>query len=47
MYFYYLEPVSKKKDAFNAALMCGMPFRQASYIGTEGFWDKNLNEDGS
>jgi len=19
--------------------MCGMPFRQASYIGTEEFWD--------
>ncbi|CAF1001463.1 unnamed protein product [Rotaria sordida] len=30
--------ISRNNDSFNAALMCGIPFRQASKIGTDEFW---------
>jgi len=39
--------VSRKRDAFNAALVCGMPFRQASHIGTEDFWIDQNDENNS
>jgi hypothetical protein len=29
---------SGSSSTFNFALMCGMPFRQASQIGTDEFW---------
>ncbi|UJR10817.1 hypothetical protein I4U23_015004 [Adineta vaga] len=31
----------RKSKAFNVALLCGMPFRQASQIGNEEFWNEN------
>ncbi|CAF1107759.1 unnamed protein product [Adineta ricciae] len=35
------EKKSRKSKAFNAALLSGMPFRQASQIGKEDFWNEN------
>jgi monomeric isocitrate dehydrogenase len=44
---FFSEQVFRKSNAFNAALMCGMSFRQASHIGTEEFWTDKHNEKGS
>ncbi|CAF1112589.1 unnamed protein product [Adineta steineri] len=35
---------SNSNNAFNAALMCGMPFRQASQIGKNEFWIEKNDE---
>ncbi|CAF2997050.1 unnamed protein product, partial [Rotaria sp. Silwood2] len=37
-HFFDTKQISRNNNAFNAALMCGMPFRQASKIGTDEFW---------
>jgi hypothetical protein len=45
IFIFLSEQVSRKKDAFNAALMCGMPFRQASQIGWEEFRDEKQDQN--
>ncbi|CAF3666340.1 unnamed protein product [Rotaria sp. Silwood1] len=44
-HFFDTKQISRNNNAFNAALVCGIPFRQASKIGTDEFWtDKYENK---